>query len=129
MLLFLILASWLNSGTPGEVIGMFDPAGSASILAGAAAHLAVSGVYGLIFGLLWRLIYLRRVRVPGWLAGVLYGGLIYAAAELLIIPGSGSALLQISPVVFGIGNLIFGFTLGFGLQLSLTNHIPGTKND
>ncbi len=121
MLIFLILASGSISIPPAEVMGMFDPAGSANMVAGAAAHLAVSGVYGLIFGLLWKLANRWRVKIPGWLAGILYGGLIFTAAELLIIPGSNSTLRQISPALFGIGNLIFGITLGLGLQLSLTN--------
>jgi hypothetical protein len=67
--LYLVLIGMRIGQGPAVVLGRFDPAGGASPLTGALAHLAVSGVYGLLFGLLgylgtgWR-------RIPVWLAGL-----------------------------------------------------------
>jgi hypothetical protein len=67
--LYLLVIRLLIGQGLAVVLGRFDPAGGAFPLTGALAHLAVSGVYGLLFGLLgylgtgWR-------RIPVWLAGL-----------------------------------------------------------
>ena len=49
MAVYLVIAGLFNGEDPGTVLGRFTPSGDGSSLLGAAAHLAVSAVYGAIF--------------------------------------------------------------------------------
>ncbi|MFZ1552319.1 MAG: hypothetical protein WAV53_13065, partial [Anaerolineae bacterium] len=67
-----LVASGLLAGAgPASTLARFSPAGSASPLTGGLIHLAVSAVYGLLFGVIYRLV--RRGRLAGRPAGVILG--------------------------------------------------------
>jgi len=94
-------------------IGGESPAGgAASPLAGAVSHLAMSAIYGVVFALIWRLI---ARRTPGrglaMLGGLIYAGILFAAAEFVLLPAANSPMLDI-PVHFGIAHVIYGLVLG-----------------
>lgn len=119
MILFLALSGLVTGHNFEILIGLFDPSGNNNPISGIAAHMAVSGVYGLLFGLLWKILKLAPRRLMVWLGGMIFSLLIFAAAELLILPGSNSPLIQMPELLFGLAHLVYGFVLGFGFSRSL----------
>jgi hypothetical protein len=57
-----------------------------SPVSGFLLHLAVSGIYGLVFGFVCRLV-CRWPRLV-WLVGVAYGGLLWLLATLILLPST-----------------------------------------
>ena len=112
---YLALAGLAYGESPLGVLGRFDPAAGGQPLVGLLAHLAVSAIYGALFGLL-SLLFLRRSSLPGWtplaLGGV-YGLLLFAVAWFALLPGVDSPLLGIPPLHFGLGHLLYGLALGW----------------
>jgi hypothetical protein len=109
MALFLVITGLVGSEGPGDVLGRFAPAGDANPLTGALSHLAVSAIYGAVFGVLTLPL---RGRVPGWLAGLVYGLALYGVAQI-IISGAGAALRGFAPVNFALAHVIYGAVLGW----------------
>jgi hypothetical protein len=126
MILVLALVGSFTQSKISDLLGLFDPTGNQNIYTGGFAHLAVSAVYGLLFGLLWKLFFLRR-RMPVWIGGMVFGGLIFVFSELFISHGSGTPLLQIPALLFGISHLVYGTTLGLGFHHLTPSHAMGTK--
>ena len=113
MAAYLIVALGLGGESPAAVLQRFGTAGgAASPLMGAVDHLAMSGIYGICFALLYRW---AAPRASGWRAaltmGVIYALIMFAVAQLFLLPASGSPLLNI-PVQFGVAHLIYGGILG-----------------
>ena len=52
---YLAVSVLLLGEGPARMLARFDPAGSAAPVAGVLMHLAVSAVYGLVFGVIYRL--------------------------------------------------------------------------
>ena len=77
---------------------------------GALSHLAVSSIYGALFGVLSLPL---GKRVPLWLAGVAYGLVLYVIARVAILPGTGSPLLEIPSLIFAAAHLFYGGVLGW----------------
>lgn len=115
MTAYLVLAGLLNSISPAVMLGRFDPGMVGHWLTGTLAHLAVSAVYGVIFALLFAVVV--RMRGPllrfGWLLGLVYGLLLLALARGVLLPMTGSPLLQIGTVHLLIAHAIYGLLLGF----------------
>ena len=113
MAVLLVAAGLLAGDAPASVLARFDPAAQASALTGLLAHLAVSGIYGLIFGVAYRLVlFSARLRsVPAWAWGGLYG-LALLGAALFLLPLSGSAVLQTPMLALLVAHLGFGLSLG-----------------
>ena len=113
MAAYLIVAGLVMGETVGVVLGRFDPGQGGAPLVGALAHLATAGVYGVIFGLLGRFVPRGwRGRVPGWLAGLVYGLALFAVA-LVLLPAVASPLQEIPRLHFAVAHVIYGLTLGF----------------
>jgi len=115
MILFLLVTRILNGGSLAEVIGRFDPSGSNNLVTGALAHLAVSAIYGAIFGLLFIVLIRLRptLRRFGWLAGLIYGLLLYAIALGAFSAGIDSGLADYSAPVLLISHALYGLVAGF----------------
>ncbi len=115
MAAYLIVSGLLSGISPADMLGLFDPGMVGHWLTGTVAHLAVSGVYGVVFALLFSL--MVRIRRPllhfGWLIGLVYGLLLLALARGVLLPMAGSPLLQISTANLLIAHVIFGLMLGF----------------
>ena len=109
MVLYLILWGWITGQTAGTLLGLFDGGMRSAPLTGALTHLAVSAVYGLAFGLIWRTV---RLHVPAWLAGVVYGLALVMIAEGSLLPMFGSRLAEIPTVHFAVAHVIYGAILG-----------------
>lgn len=117
MAAFLVASGLLAGAGPASTLARFDPsgAGSASLLAGGLIHLAVSAVYGLLFGVLYRLI--GRGRLAGRTAGALIG-LVFGLALLLVAQGlaataAGAVLREIPALHFAVAHLVYGAVTGW----------------
>lgn len=114
MTAYLIVALGIGGESPMAVLQRFGPeGGSTTPLIGAVSHAAMSGIYGIVFALLWH--GLGR-RFPGWapamLGGLLYGGFLFALAQFVLLPAGGSPMLEV-PVDFGISHVVYGLVLGY----------------
>jgi hypothetical protein len=109
-----VVAGMLGGQGPAATLAAFTLSGQAvasNALTGLLGHLAVAGVYGLIWGLAWRVIG-RRTAVPAWLGGLVYGLLLWGVAQLLV-RSIGASLAQIAPWALLAGHLVYGLVLGF----------------
>jgi len=116
---YLFVAGILMGISPAGVLASFVPqesfpAGAApSPLTGILVHLAVSGVYGAIFGVgvyaLWRG---RLSLLPLEILGLGYGMGLLLVAEALILPGAGSNLLDFGLLHLAVAHAIYGLSLG-----------------
>ena len=108
MAAYLVVVGLVSGEGPAQMLARFDP-GGASPLTGALMHLAVSGVYGIGFALIQRLV---GRRVPSWLAGLIYGVLLLLVAEAIVPPGASSPLRAIPALHFAVAHGLYGLTLG-----------------
>jgi hypothetical protein len=98
--------------TPTSLLGHFDPGGQASPLSGGFAHLAVSGVYGIAFGLGWNFVHRRLPALPAWVGGLIYSLALFGLARTLLLPGISSPLGDIPAVQFALAHTVYGLSLG-----------------
>lgn len=115
MSIILVVAGVLAGKEPASTLAHFDPAGSAAPVTGALIHLGVSAVYGLLFGVLHRLI--GRGRLTGQPAGVLlglaYGLALLFVAQGLTLTGAGAPLREIPALHLAAAHLVYGVVLGW----------------
>lgn len=114
MAAFLVVAGLFHGQTPVNTLAAFAVDGqplASGALTGLLGHLATSGVYGLIWGLGWRLIG-SCTSVATWLGGLIYGVLLWGIAQPLI-HSLGSSLTQIAPWALLGAHLVYGLVLGF----------------
>jgi hypothetical protein len=104
------------AGAAGEswraLLSGFDSNPVASPWTGALLHLAVAGVYGIVFGLARRLSPRRWQRVPGWFAGLIYGWALVLFAWTVLLPGAASPLLEMSFLRLAGAHAVYGLFLG-----------------
>lgn len=109
MLAVLIGASALAGMPPAEVLAAFGNGANALPFHGLLSHLAVSGAYGILWGILAGL-YLRGPHASIRLWGTLYGALLWGIA-VLVLPDA-STLMQIPwPILLAV-HLVYGGALG-----------------
>ena len=110
-----VLLVFLVNGLPiNEILSYFSNM-SASPVIGALVHLAVSGIYGVLFGLAYTL-FLTRWTITSYtwfvvLVGIVYGGLLWLVATFVVFRSSLS-VENISGMHLLIAHLIFGLMLG-----------------
>lgn len=117
MAMLLVLTGLVSGRPPAVTLGYFDPARDGSWLSGLFAHLAVSAVYGTLFGLAMQ--GLKKIRPAvlryGWLLGTIYGLILYLAAIGLIFKAVDAPVAQVGAWQFGLAHLIYGLVLGLWL--------------
>jgi len=115
MAVYLVAVGLVMGEGPGIVLSRFDPGEASSPLTGALMHLAVAGVYGMLFALGRRLIVRRQPfgRMLGGLAGLAYGLALLLIAERVVLPGTNSPLREIPFLHFALAHVFYGLTLGF----------------
>ena len=111
MALYLIGVTLLAGGDVGALLARFDAGEASSPLRGALLHLALSGVYGMLYGLIDRGLR-ARIRLPGVWMGILYAAVLFVIAEALLLPGTRSPLLAIPLAHMAIAHALYGATLG-----------------
>jgi hypothetical protein len=112
MAISLIGLGLITGDAPASILGRFDPGKQAASLTGGLAHLAVSGVYGILFGLGWHLLQRRLRALPAWVGGLVYGVALFGLAETLLLPATGSPLGEIPAAQFGLAHAVYGVALG-----------------
>lgn len=108
-----VVAGLLRGQGPAGTLAAFSLSGqpvAANALTGLLGHLAMAGVYGLAWGLAWRAIG-RRVAIPAWLGGLVYGLLLWGVAQM-VMRSVGSSLAQIAPWALLAGHGVYGLLLG-----------------
>lgn len=114
MALFLLLIGLLNGDLATAVFGRFDPGQNQQWLTGLVIHLAVSSIYGIVFGLLFRV--LIRIRPSwarfSWLPGLAYGLILYGVVQTALATGIDSGLVQFTAVILLLAHAIYGLVLG-----------------
>ncbi len=114
MAVYLVLWGWMDGETPQTVLGLFDPDRRGIPLTGLLTHLAISAVYGILFGLIWwALRWTLRLGAPAWLIGVAYGLALLTITKTIILPLSGTPLAEIPTLHFALAHLLYGAVLGF----------------
>jgi hypothetical protein len=113
-----LVASGLLAGAgPAATLARFDPSGmgAASPLTGALLHLAVSAVYGLLFGVIYRLVGRGRLadRTAGALIGLAFGLALFVLAQGLAATPAGAALREIPTLHFAAAHLVYGAVTGW----------------
>jgi len=113
-----LVGAGLAGGVPVDsTLARFAPVSGGSLLTAIMAHLAVSGIYGLVFGLIWSSV-LRWIRVDSglWqaiLAGTAYGLLLWLGAQFVLLPTTGAALGSLPAGQFLLAHLVYGLVLGW----------------
>jgi hypothetical protein len=118
MAVWLLLAGWIGGEGPAVTLGRFDPGGGSSPLAGALMHLAVAGIYGVVFAIIARVLAGRRIDVKRflWLLGAAYGLGLWLVARLVVLPGLSPALTEVPTISFVLAHGLYGLTLGYLLS-------------
>ncbi len=111
MALVILLFS-LAAGQGLAYLGYFSTSTPVPPIQGLLMHLSVSGIYGMLFGLIHRWSGLARLKLPGWLAGLIYALLLWAFAVVVLLPAAHSLMLSLPWYVFFAGHLAYGLVLG-----------------
>lgn len=116
MAVYLEAAGLLTGTSLGGMLSRFNPQQDDPLLVALLLHLAVAGVYGILFGILYRWLVLVRKDLlaprAAAVAGAVYGLLLLLLARGVLLPSAGSALMEIPLIHFGAAHLIFGASLG-----------------
>lgn len=114
MAAYLIVVGLALGETLGATLGRFDPSRGGQPVEGALAHLAVSGIYGALFGMGWQIVPRGwRGRWTGLGAGLVYGLALFAVAIAVILPGTTSPLSEIPALHFAAAHALYGLALGW----------------
>ena len=120
MILFLMAAGLATGSAPVVVLGHFDPTGDGNPLSGILAHLAISSVYGVVYGIVWRVLsQTGRKQAPGWMTGLLFSLALYAIARLVFLTAGNISLLSIPAWQLLMAHLGYGLGLGWVFERSL----------
>jgi hypothetical protein len=112
----LLAAGWID-GQEGMDAYFFIPVGATSEpTLGVFSHMAVSGVYGVAFGLVNYLLLVKWLKhtSPGSsaLLGLIYGVVLWSIAALVLLPGSASPMQDLPAAILMTAHLVYGLVLG-----------------
>lgn len=115
MLVFLLATGLVTGANFVETLNRFGiPAQTPTPLSSALLHLGISAVYGAIFAITVHLVRRKFLqRIPWWALGVGYGLLLWLFAASLLLPTTGSALLEFPTWQFASAHLIYGAILSW----------------
>lgn len=111
--LFLLIVGLLSGNTIASLLQVSGADPAASPLEQLLMHLAITGVYGALFGVLYRLLAgLHRPRLPSWLFGLLYGVALLLITRLIVRSNVDMVLRLFTwPQLIG-AHLVYGLLLG-----------------
>lgn len=110
MAAFLAAVGFAGGDSVAGVLSHFGGGEGASPLSALLTHLAVSGVYGIVWGYTLRIVR-SLLPAPAWLVGLAYGLLLFLVAQGIFLVGP-TLLTGIPPLQFLIAHAIYGLTLG-----------------
>lgn len=116
MAAYLLVYAWVSGVGLLDMLALFAPNAESGALVGVLAHLAVSGIYGALFGVGYAMLLRRKdFSPPIWVHAVIgaaYGLLLLAAAWLILFPATGSRMQEIPLTHLAIGHVLYGAALG-----------------
>ena len=116
MAMYLSLATFalISGEAPGTLLEHFSSGALTSPVQGLLSHLAVSAIYGMLFGaLIWPvLLRLSPNKIINGLGGLVYAVLLLVLAQIAILPGTGSPLAQLPFWQWALAHGIYGSVLG-----------------
>lgn len=112
MLLALLGAGFIAQIMPAAVLAHFGAGQANTPAGGALVHLSISGIYGTLFGLMIHWLPMLR-RLPGWLAGLVYGSILLFLALGIILPGVATSLRDLPAWLMALGHAVYGLVLGW----------------
>jgi hypothetical protein len=114
MVLSLAAFALLSGETPAAYLERFSTGGLTSPLQGLLSHLAVSAIYGVLFGaLIWSiLIRFSAAKITSIIAGLVYAIFLLMLAQTAILPSTGSPLAQLPFWQWVLGHAVYGLALG-----------------
>ena len=97
MVLSLAAFALLSGESPGAYMERFSTGELTSPMQGLLSHLAVSAIYGALFGaLIWSvLVRFSSAKIISIIGGLVYAALLLMLAQTAILPGTGSPLAQL----------------------------------
>jgi hypothetical protein len=100
----------------GPFLNVLSQATGSSPLTSVFFHLAVSGIYGTLFGGISKLLSIKwpdsTSTWPSQGMGVIFGALLYLFASTILLPETKELLQGLQPIHFLIAHLIYGWALG-----------------
>jgi uncharacterized membrane protein YagU involved in acid resistance len=98
--------------TPAGALSWFDATRQDAPLTGALIHLAVAGIYGMLYRLLGRLAG-RYLRPLGFWSGPVYGLILWLLAAYVLLPLDSGRHPFFPQAIFLVAHLAYGAVLGF----------------
>jgi len=114
MVLSLAAFALLSGESPGAYLERFSTGELTSPIQGLLSHLAVSAIYGALFGaLIWSvLVRFSHIKTISIIGGLVYAALLLLLAQTAILPSTGSPLAQLPFWQWAVGHAVYGLTLG-----------------
>jgi hypothetical protein len=114
MIAYLVIAGLLVGEKLSAVFIRFDPSQNGSAMLGLITHLAVSAIYGAIFGVILIVILGRWPSLHrfGWIAGLIYGAILLLLAQAIFFQTVDTPVANITLPNLIIAHLIYGSVLG-----------------
>lgn len=113
MAVYLLVVGVLAGHTWQAVLAQFDPGLTPLPLTGGLTHLAVAGVYGALFGIIWRPLHQAWPRLPATVVGLGYGLALWVLAVLVTSSRASGEWLRVLPAAhLAVAHLLYGLILG-----------------
>jgi len=115
MAIYLIVSGVLPGIGVAATLSAFDLGEGTSPVRGAVIHLAVAAIYGMVFGLVYRLIGRGRSLGRGGSSaiGLGFGLLVWLITQLAFAAGINIALSSLPAGHFAVAHVIYGAALGW----------------
>jgi hypothetical protein len=114
MFTFMAVIALLSGESLAILLARFSPDGYTAPIRGLFSHLAVSAIYGTLFGVLaWPLLtrFLPKI-VSAWLGSLLFTGLLFLLSEFAVLPITKSPMNQVPSWQWALGHVVYGLVLG-----------------
>ncbi len=113
MAVYLGIVALISGEGLAVMFGRFAVGANPTPLQGLVLHLAVSSVYGVMFGLAFKsLPFMRPLHSYAPIAGFAYGLALLVIARAILLPMTNSPLGEIPLLHFAIAHALYGLVLG-----------------
>lgn len=114
----LLIGALLDGTGIAGTLGRFDPGAEGSPVVGALLHLAVSGLYGVLFAVVYHVLRQRWAGIArfAWLLGAAYGLGLWLTAHFVLLSDLNLALTAFAPWQFALAHLVYGTLLGYLME-------------
>jgi hypothetical protein len=99
--------------------GQLPPANPVAIVLGLMGHMMNSAIFGLIF--LWIADRFVQIDNARWLAGLIYGVVVFLVMWYVIIPVVDPVMMHVNYLGFLAGHMMYG--IGLGLTVNWVRHL------